>query len=172
MTDYVLPSFGKINLSSLNEKYEAVIQLDGKDVTVDINFGKTTIEKKDMDIIKDFIENLLLFDKKNKVFMAENFHDQEGQIYKYTDFHLEEIKETDTNFLEKIGIDSTQSKSDQQKQFLAKLRLVRIGLYPDGKYESTKFGVFDYQTNPDLTDQILVVNTNNKGKVEWISWES
>lgn len=172
MSNYVLPNFGEINLNVLNEDYRTVIQLDGKEVRIDINFAKTTIEKTDMDIIKDFIENIPLLDKQNRIYMTENFHDEEGQIDKYTDFHLEEVDEVNNKFLQTIGIDATQSKSDQQKQFLTKLRLVRVGLYPDGKYDSTKFANFDYQTDPDFTDQILVANTDNKGKVEWISWES
>ncbi len=175
MTNYLLLSFGEINLGSLNGEYETVIHLAEKkgkeaaDVKVDINFAKTTIEEADMDVVKSFVENIPIFDKQNRAFMTENFDDEEGQIDKYTDFHLEEI---DNEFLEKIGIDSTQSKSNQQKQFLKNLKLARVGLYPDGKYNSNAYAVFDYTTNPDLSDQLLVANTDSKGVLKWIGWES
>lgn len=52
------------------------------------------------------------------------------------------------------------------------MKLVRIGLYPDGKYGSDNFAVFDYTINQDLTNQLIVVNTDENGVFEHISWES
>jgi hypothetical protein len=42
--------------------------------------------------------------------------------------------------------------------------LIRIGLYPDGKYGTEYFGVFDYSIEIDgkMSDQLLVVKTTTR----------
>ena len=168
MTDYSLPYFGQINLNALNEYYDAVIDLNDKNVKLDINFDKTTIEKFSMDKIKPFIENIGNFDKQNKSYIDKDFNDENGDTVKeYVTFHVEELGD---EFLEQINIDSNQI--DKEQQFLTKLHLTRVGLYPDGKYNTSYFAVFDYTVNKDLTNQLIVVKTDDKGNLDHLSWES
>lgn len=168
MTDYLLPPFGQINLDALNEDYRSQIELNGKYISLDINFAKTSIAKNAMDTIKYFIENINDFDKQNKGYINIDFNDENGKTVKeYVGFHVEELGD---EFLEQIGIDSNEM--DKEQQFLTKLHLTRVGLYPDGKYNTSYFAVFDYTVNKDLTDELIVVNTDDKGNLYHLSWES
>ncbi|MDX2067919.1 MAG: DUF2004 domain-containing protein [Haliscomenobacter sp.] len=168
MTYYLLPPFGQINLDALNEEYRSEIEFNGKTITLDINFAKTNIEKSAMDTIKFFIENIDTFDRQNKVNINSDFNDENGDTVKeYVTFHIEELGD---EFLEQIDITSDQT--DKEQQFLKKLHLTRIGLYPDGKYDASNFAVFDYTVSKDLTDQLIVVNTDEKGNLDHLSWES
>ena len=168
MTEYLLPPFGQINLESLEEYYSSDIELNGKIIQIDINFANNSIDKTSMDIIKSFIENISNFDKQNKAHIETDFNDEKGDTVKeYVTFHIEELGD---EFLNEIGIDSTDT--EKEKLFLNKLHLTRVGLYPDGKYDTSSFVVFDYSVNRDLTDQLIVVNTDEKGNLDYLSWES
>ena len=168
MTDYLLPPFGQINLDALNEEYRSELEFNGKTITLDINFAKTNIEKSAMDTIKFFLENIGKFDKQNIGYINGDFDDEDGDTVKeYVTFHVEELGD---EFLEQIDIASDQT--DKEQQFLKKLHLTRAGLYPDGKYDTSYFAVFDYTVSKDLTDQLIVVSTDDKGNLDHLSWES
>ena len=177
MTEYLLPPFGQINLTSLNEDYNAKIELDNTEISIDINFGKTTIEKAEMDNIKNFIEDIARFDKQNKGYIDKDFNDENGDTIKeYIDFHIAEFEKDELAQL----IDYDNKEIAPEKQLLNKLRLERVGLYPDGKYDTNYFAVFDYTFEGNvyidgrrtITDQIIVVKTDNKGNLDHLSWES
>lgn len=42
----------------------------------------------------------------------------------------------------------------------------------DGKYGTPHFAVFDYTVGRDITDQLIVVNTDAGGNLDFLSWES
>ena len=177
MTEYLLSPFGQIDLTSLNEEYNAVIELNEKEIRIDINFDKTTIEKSEMDNIKNFIENIDKFDKQNMGFIEKDFNDENGDTVKeYIEFHIEEFEKEELAQL----IDYDNKEIAPEKQLLNKLTLERVGLYPDGKYETKYFAVFDYTFEGNvyidgrrtITDQIIVVKTDNNGKLDHLSWES
>jgi hypothetical protein len=168
MTDYLLPPFGQINLDALNEEYRSELEINGKIITLDINFAKANIEKSAMDTIKFFIENIDTFDKQNNGYIKSDYEDENGDTVKeYVTFHTEELGD---EFLQQIDITSDQT--DKEQQFLKKLHLTRVGLYPDGKYNASNFAVFDYTVSKDLTDQLIVINTDEKGNLDHLSWES
>lgn len=178
MAEYLLSPFGQINLTSLNEEYDTVIELDGKKIRIDINFDKKTIEKTAMDIIKKFIENIGTFDKQNMEFIEKDFNDENGDTVKeYIDYHIDEALEKEK--LEQL-IDYKNKEITPEKQLLSKLTLERVGLFPDGKYESEYFAVFDYtfegnvyiEGRRTITDEILVVKTDKNGNLDHLSCES
>lgn len=47
-----------------------------------------------------------------------------------------------------------------------------VGLYPDGKYDTSYFTVFDYMVNQELSDQLIVVKTDHQGYLDQLFWES
>lgn len=178
MIDYLLPPFGQINLTSLNGEYRAVIQLANKEIRIDINFKNTAIEKAAMDNVKNFIDNISKFDKQNLDFIEKDFNDDNCKTVKeYIEFHIEEA--LDQEKLTQL-IDYQNNEITAEKQFLSKLRLERVGLYPDGKYGTEHFAVFDYTPEGNvyfegrrtITDEILVICTDKNGKMAYITMES
>ncbi|MBO2008849.1 DUF2004 domain-containing protein [Hymenobacter negativus] len=177
MTNYLLPPFGQINLASLNEEYNAVVELDGHSISLDINFEKTTIEENLINIIKQFIENIPKFDKQNIVSILNEYNDENGETVKrYIDFHIEEYAQSE---LVKL-IDYGNTAIAAEEQLLNKLKLERVGFYPDGKYDAESFAIFDYTFEGNvyldgvrtITDQIIAVKTDSKGELEYLAWES
>ena len=92
-------------------------------------------------------------------------YSENGEVKEFIVFHIEEMEDE----LLELNISDEINK---EAQFLSKMKLVRIGLYPDGKYGSNYFAVFDYTVSRDLTNQIIAVKTNENGVFDHISWES
>ncbi len=179
MKDYLLPYFGQIDLDSLKEEYYGEIEFNGKEISVDINFENKSISETKMDIIKNFIENISDYDTQNKTYIENDYNNENGDVVKeYVKFHFEELE---NELSEHKLIDLNNKKISLENQLLNKMQLERIGFYPDGKYETASFAIFDYtlegnEYNSDgrrkITDQIIVVNTDENGKLDNIGWES
>ena len=168
MTEKTLPHFGKLEIENLEEYYNVDIEFNGKEIQIDLNFENKTIDTATFDKINNFIENIEKFDKQNQDYIKNDFGDENGETVKeYVTFHVEELG---NDFLEQIDISS--DNTDKEQAFLTKLYLTRVGLYPDGKYDTSYFAVFDYTVNKDLTDQLIVVNTDENGNLDHLSWES
>ncbi|MCD9854892.1 DUF2004 domain-containing protein [Epilithonimonas sp. JDS] len=168
MAKYILPPIGEIDLDSLKDYYCWEQEFNGKIITIDINFEKTNIDQSKMDIIKSFIENISKFDVQNRSYIDDDFRSENSEVVKeYVTFHVEDLG---SEFLETIGISS--ENTDKEQSFLEKLFLSRIGFYPDEKYGTPHFAVFDYTFGRDITDQLIVVNTDAEGNLDLLSWES
>lgn len=166
MENYQMPYFGEINISALEEYYDAEIELNGSPVSIDINFKNSSIDQALALTIAEFLENISGFNKQNKTVIADDFNSEDGEVRNYVTFHIEELG---SDFLEQLAI--SHGSSDKEQQLLAKLKLVRIGLYPDGKYDEC-FAVFDYTIDRELTDELIVVKTDKDGNLDHIAWES
>lgn len=158
---------GEIDLNELEVDYRTNIQLDGKDLSIDINFKNKTIQQDEIIKVNFFLENISKFDKQNLKAIELDFKNS-GETSDYIQFYIDEL---DDNELSNI-IDV--KKANKEKQLLSKLKLIRVGLYPDGKFDSEYFGVFDYSIDIDgePCNQLLVINTDEKGKLHHITWES
>ncbi len=168
MIEKTLPHFGKLQTENLEEYYNVDIEFKGKEIQIDLNFENKTIDTATFDKIKKFLENIGEFDKQNQSYIKSDFDDENGDTVKeYVTFHIEELGD---EFLEQIDISSDDV--DKEQTFLTKLDLIRVGLYPDGKYNTSYFAVFDYTINRDLSDQLIVVNIDENGTLDHLSWES
>jgi len=165
MSEYELPYFGKLATENIEEYY--VINFPYKEdfLQIDLNFDNRIIDIKILDKIKNFIERIDQFDKMNRI-QIEKDYSENGEVKEFVNFHIEEIED---QLLEANIISDGENK---ETQFLSKMKLERIGLYPDGKYGSDDFAVFDYTVSQDLTDQIIAVKTNENGIFDHITWES
>ncbi len=162
-----LPYFGQIDLNDLQEDYRTNIKLDGKDLSIDINFKNKTIHQDEINKVHVFLENITKFDKQNMKGIESDFKDS-GETTDYIQFYIDELDEDELSNIIDI------KKGNKGKQLLSKLKLIRVGLYPDGKYDSECFGVFDYSIDIDgePCNQLLVINTDEKGNLDHITWES
>jgi Protein of unknown function (DUF2004) len=167
--NYDLPYFGQINLNELADDYRTTINLDGKDLRIDINFENKTIRQDGIYLVNNFLQNISKFDTQNLKIIETDFNEV-GETSDYIEFYLDELDEEELSNI--IDIDNTNVS--RQIQLLSKLKLIRVGLYPDGKYGADYFGVFDYSIDIDgePCNQLLVVKTNEKGELDHITWES
>ena len=165
---YKLPHFEEIDLTSLDEYYNVEIEQEGLKMGIDLNFEEKEIEADLFDEIKKIIENIESEDSKNRAYITSDFKDENGDTVKeYLEFHIEELAEE----LSEI-VNFEDQSSSPEKQLLEKLKLRRIGFYPDGKYGTESFVVYDYIVDRELSDQIVVVNIDKEGKLINLAWES
>lgn len=168
MEQFTLPHFGLIDLDNIEEYYDAEVEYKDAEVSLDINFEESTLEQHIAMRIKYILENIEVYDIKNRVYIDANYAKENNSLVSdFVNYHLEEIGD---EIGEDINIDL--EASDRDEQFIKKLKLIRLGLYPDSKSENGGFAVFDYSIDPEVTDQLLVVNVDAEGNLQHISWES
>lgn len=169
MKHFTFAHFGDLDLNNLQEKYEINIDLHGTNIKIDLNFKEKTIDLNKASLIQNFISNIDNYNIQNKVLIQKSYDYQNDSVVKeYIEFHLEEL---DREILGEF-IDFDNTNVNPAKQLLNQLKLVRVGLYPDGKYNSTNFAVYDYTIDRKITDQIIVINTDENNNLEEITWES
>ncbi|MFI1742822.1 DUF2004 domain-containing protein [Thalassobellus sediminis] len=166
----VLPYFGQVTRNNLEEYYSADFELNNSNIKTDLNFENKKIGKNEIEQIEKFLKSIADFDKKNKVYIEKDFNEESGESSDYINFYLDELDENELNGI----IDIENIDTSKNIQLLNKLKLIRLGLYPDGKYGTDYFATFDYSIdiNGEPCNQLLVVNTDEKGNLDHISWES
>ena len=158
---YKLPHFSEIDLSQLEEHYRAEFEYNGQKTSVDLNFEGKQIESNLFDSVKEIIENIKLEDYKNRTYISNDFENINGDTVKeYLEFHIEELEDELSEIM-----DFNDKSNSPEKQLLDKLKLGRVGFYPDGKYGTESFVVFDYIVDREFSDQIIVVNIDHKGNL-------
>lgn len=158
--EYMLPYFGPIDPANLNWYYHTKIAFPDHDyiIGLDLNFKNKQIDAGMANDIANFLSDLEEIDKRNHLAIEKDFTDQVDETFGYIQFFIEELEEMELN----------------EKQLLQKLRLVRVKLYPDNKYDIGYFAVFDYTIDIDgqPCNQVLVIKTGKEGTPIEITWES
>ena len=166
MSSYTLPHFGELDLSNLDEYYDVEIEFNGKEVDLDLNFEKKTVDTARLDIVKKFLENLPALDQNNKQYIKQDFENEDGDtVVTYVEHHMSELDEDDLGDI----IDFENQAIEPEQQLINALHLTRVGLYPDGE---DQFAIFDYSIGRDLTDYLVVIFTNENGELEYMTMES
>jgi hypothetical protein len=166
MTDYALPHFGNLPTENLEEYYDVDIEFNGNIIQIDLNFENKKIDTKRLDVVKRFIESLVTFDKQNKLYIDQDFNDEDCDTVKtYLEHHLEEIDKDELAEL----IDINDKAKEPIQQLKDKLHLVRVGLYPDSE---DQFAIFDYSIGQEITQYLVVINTNENGELDYMTMES
>jgi hypothetical protein len=166
MANFKLPHFGVLNPAALEEYYDVDIDFNNKQIQVDLNFENKTIDVERLEMVQRFIENIRIHDLNNKKHIEADFADEDGDtVREYLEHHIEELATDELNQL--IGFNT--KTVDQPKLLLKKLYLTRVGLYPDSKEQ---FAIFDYTIGRELTDYLVVINTDENGNLDYMTMES
>ncbi len=170
--EYMLPYFDPIDIGNLKEYYHTKIAFPDHDyiIGLDLNFKRKQLDQGEAANIEKFLSDLEELDRQNHLAIEKDFVDRLGETFGYIQFYMEELEEKE---LEKI-IGKNNDKTPVETRLLQKLRLVRLGLYPDKKDGDGFFGVFDYSIDIDgkPCNQVLVIKTKREGLPEEIDWES
>ena len=98
--------------------------------------------------------------------MQNDLDDEEADTVRfYLENHLEELGTDDLEALIGAGAKAT----DKPKLLFKKLQLVRVGLYPDSV---DQFAIFDYSIGKELTNYLVVINTDENGNLDYMTMES
>lgn len=169
MTNIELPHFGQIDLTQSEGCYSVKTEWKGSILWLDLNFENKQISEEQAKNIKAFLDNIGNFEIQNKSAIDKDFM-EEGETADYINFYVAELDEEELSSI----IDYNDKQRSPKHQLLDKLKLIRVGLYPDGKFGANYYGVFDYSIEIDgePCNQLLVVKTNEKGDLDHITWES
>lgn len=166
MKEYTLPHFGQLSTENLEEYYDVYVDFNGNEIQIDLNFENEKIDAVKLDKVKNYLENIEKFDTLNKTYILHDYNDEEGDTVKYyLEHHLEEIEHDELSTL--INFDDLTT--EPQDQLLTKLELVRIGLYP---HNEDNFAILDYSIGKEITDYLVVINTDENGELDYMSMES
>ncbi|MEI9958972.1 MAG: DUF2004 domain-containing protein [Ferruginibacter sp.] len=166
MANFKLPFFGTIDSEVLEEYYDVETDFNGTSIQIDLNFGTKSIDIKKLESVKNFIENIRIHDINNKKIIATDYEDEDCDTVKvYVEHHLEELGEDELADL----IGSNSKSEDHEKLLLKKLHLVRVGIFPEGE---DQFATFDYSIGQDITDQLVVIDTDENGNLVYITMEN
>ena len=147
MANFALPHFGYLDPAALEEYYDIDIPFNDSKIQIDLNFENKTIDTTRLETVKHFIENIRIHDLKNKGFIKADYEDEEGDSL----------------------IDPNTRKADHENQLLNKLHLLRVGIYPDS---TGQFAIFDYSLGQEMTNYLVVINTDENGNLDYMTMES
>jgi 5S rRNA maturation endonuclease (ribonuclease M5) len=166
MIEYTLPYFGSLQTENLEENYYVNVEFNGDKIKLDLNFVTRTIDGSTLDKIKNFIDNIDKFNNLNHAIILSDYNDENGETVKfYLEHHLAEVPKDALSKL--INFEDTTTAPVQQ--LLTKLKLVRLGLYPQS---GGCFAVFDYSIGNQITDYLVVLKTDEDGKLDYMTMES
>nr|WP_295866716.1 DUF2004 domain-containing protein [uncultured Chitinophaga sp.] len=162
-----LPLFGEINRGQL-EEYYSVTTAAG--VNLDLNFEHTHIEADKAEALGEWLRSIEQLDVENRAVLQQDFETGEGETQEYFRFYIEELQE------ERLANLVADIDSDEEKAaiLLPMLKLQRVGFYPDGKYGTASYAIFDYNINIDgwSGDLLLVVKRDAQRAIVEITTES
>ncbi|MBN1802476.1 MAG: DUF2004 domain-containing protein [Candidatus Lokiarchaeota archaeon] len=162
---FYIKYFGEIDLESVGEHLDTEIVIDGRRVSVDINFNKKkSLNLRVLEVIQDVLASLDEVMKMNDNAIKNDFENG-GEVKFYVDFHLEEFEESELR--EILG--NPDENIAKEIQILSKLKLVRIGFYPE---ENSSFVVMDYTISKTHTDELVVIKLDRNKNIEEIVIES
>lgn len=158
-----LTYFGEVEINSPEEYIEGKVLIDNRLVKLDLNFYDGVPKRNWVEEYEEYILHFLQHKKNVETAFMTDYEDGE-ETKEYVDFHLEEL---DSSEIDKI-LENTNASKSKEERLLSALQLVRVGFYPGGE----NYAVWDYTIGRDITDQLVVVNTDNKGEIRYVTMES
>ncbi|MBW3519161.1 DUF2004 domain-containing protein [Flavobacterium sp. NKUCC04_CG] len=166
MGEFKLLNVGVIKGDDLEVYYQVMMEFDGQPYSLELNFRKKTIEESKQGKLKNFVFNLEKYEAANREVLEDDFSNN-GQVHSYIDFNCNRFG-LDA-LARQFGLDA--QASDFKLQLLKHLKLIRVGVYPDGQYHTPYYATFDYVLNGELSYQIIAIKTSDEGAFESLSWE-
>lgn len=155
--------FGEVEINSPQEYNEGQIVIDNRQIKLDLNFYDGVPEYDWVAEYENYIKDLEQHKADVEAAIRADYEDG-GDVKEYVDFHLEEL---DASIIDKVLVGTDASKSKEER-LLTALKLKRIGFYPGNE----NYAVWDYIIGREITDLLVVVNTDSTGKINYVTWEN
>ena len=155
--------FGEVEINSPQEYNEGQIVIDNRQIMLDLKFYDGVPEYDWVAEYENYIKDLEQHKADVEAAIRADYEDG-GDVKEYVDFHLEEL---DASIIDKVLVGTDASKSKEER-LLTALKLKRIGFYPGNE----NYAVWDYTIGREITDLLVVVNTDSTGKINYVTWEN
>ena len=163
MNGFELPYFGLINGA---DKRISVVEVAEHKMSMDLNLDNEILTSDQQHQLKHFLENLEAHLLKTRQFIDEYYDedDEENDLRFYLNFHKEEALD---EMEEALNVNP--AAADLDLQLIAKLKPVRVGIYPK---VHDFFAIFDYSFGDEFTNYVLVLRTDAEGEILSVDVES
>lgn len=155
--------FDNIDFNNLENYYSTVVSVDSLKIEIDLNFEAQNIDRTGVDKLNSTLQDLKSLIAKTWNWIKADY-DTGVDVKEYISFHLDDFFADNPEEI----LQGTDISLNDDERFLQTLKLKRIGFYPS----SHNYLVFDYMTNEELSNYILVVNVNKNLELENITVES
>lgn len=113
--------------------------------------------------LEDYLSHLEEYKVSLEKSIVEDYNNG-GTTAEYISWHLEELEDID----DLLSTANQVGSKEEQVLSLLTQRLQNIAFYPGEE----GYAVWDFMIDKEISDEILVVYTDNKGKAIKITWES
>jgi len=155
--------FGEVEINSPQETTEGKVTIDNNQIELDLNFYDGVPEHNWVAEYEDYIKDLEQHKADVEAAIRADYEDG-GDVKEYVDFHFEEL---DASVIDN-ALAGTDASKPKEERLLSALKLVRIGFYPGNE----NYAVWDYTIGCEIADMLVVANTDNTGKINYVTWES
>ncbi len=160
------PDFTEIDLGKLEDYYDWTLKFGNRKINLDLNFETESTNQSELNQILEFVNRIPEFDNQNRRYIKADFEQEVSMTSDYLNFYLDELDESELDGI----IDLKNRKKSRNSLLMEQLKLIRVGIYPQASYLAT----FDYSIDIDgePCNQLLVLNINQDGTLDYITWES
>ena len=160
------PDFAQIDIEKLEDYYDWTLNYGERELNLDLNFETKSTNEAELNQIMEFVKKIPEFDNQNQNYIKSDFEQDESMTSDYLNFYLDELDEIELGGI----IDLKNRKKSRASLLMEELNLIRVGIYPQASY----FATFDYSIDIDgePCNQLLVLNINIDGTLDYITWES
>lgn len=155
--------FGEVEINSPQETTEGKVVIDNLQIELDLNFYDGRPEYDWVAEYENYIKDLKQHKANVEEAIRSDYKDG-GDVKEYVDFHLEEL---DVSIIDKV-LAGTDASKPKEERLLTVLKLVRVGFYPGDE----DYAIWDYTIGREIADMLVVVNTDNTGKINYVTWEN
>ncbi|MFV9550283.1 DUF2004 domain-containing protein [Algibacter sp. PT7-4] len=160
------PDFTQIDIEKLEDYYDWTLNYGKRKLNLDLNFETESTNQAELNQIIEFVKKIPEFDNQNWNYIKSDFEQDVSMTSDYLNFYLDELDESELSGI----IDLKNRKKSRNSLLMEQLNLIRVGIYPQASY----FATFDYSIDIDgePCNQLLVLNINQDGTLDYITWES
>ena len=160
------PDFAQIDIEKLEDYYDWTLNYGERKLNLDLNFETESTNQSELNQIIEFAKKIPEFDNQNRNYIKSDFEQNVSIISDYLNFYLDELDESELGGI----IDLKNRGKSRNSLLMEQLNLIRVGIYPQASY----FATFDYSIDIDgePCNQLLVLNINQDGTLDYITWES
>lgn len=146
------------HFGAIASEMETTVERRGESLLVDVNLADpSAFTQAAVDSLDRAVDEIEHRDVAARAAFAAAMSDDQTQPVLFWRFHRDEVEGH-----EDLGRDT----------FAATLRLVRVGFYPDGAFDTASYIVLDFAVPGPQTDQLLVAKFLPDGSLSKIAWES
>ncbi len=160
------PDYTKIDIEKLEDYYNWTLNYGERKLNLDLNFETESTNKTELNQIIEFVKKIPELDIQNRNYIKSDFEQDVSMTSDYLNFYIDELDKSELGQI----IDLKNRKKSRNNLLIEQLNLIRVGVYPQASYYAT----FDYSIYIDgePCNQLLVVNINQDGTLDHITWES